>query len=95
MDSWKRTRYRTRFRRYRVRVINKHFLGYGNERLFSVSPTRRYVTGNPDGIVESRVEAGTNTSTVALRVVGGDENGSLESETVKYGRASYGTRTRE
>jgi hypothetical protein len=25
------------------------------------------------------VEAGSNTSTVALRVVGGDENGSLES----------------
>jgi hypothetical protein len=29
--------------------------------------------------------AGSNTSTVALRVVGGDEKGSLESETVKYG----------
>jgi hypothetical protein len=28
----------------------------------------------------SRVEAGSNTSTVALRVVGGDENGSLESD---------------
>jgi hypothetical protein len=32
------------------------------------------------------VEAGLNTSTVALRVVGGDKKGSLESETVKYGR---------
>jgi hypothetical protein len=40
------------------------------------------------------VEAGWNTSTVALRVVGGDENFSLESETVKYGRESYGTRNR-
>jgi hypothetical protein len=30
------------------------------------------------------VEAGTNTSTVALRVIGGDGKGSLESETVKY-----------
>jgi hypothetical protein len=29
-----------------------------------------------------RVEAGLNTSTVTLRVVGGDEKGSLESETV-------------
>jgi hypothetical protein len=29
-----------------------------------------------------RVEAGSNTSTVALRVVGGDEKGSLESEAV-------------
>jgi hypothetical protein len=31
----------------------------------------------------SREKAGSNTSTLALRVVGGDENGSLESETVK------------
>jgi hypothetical protein len=37
------------------------------------------------------LEAGSNT----LRVVGGDEKGSLEFETVKYGRESQGTRTRE
>jgi hypothetical protein len=36
-----------------------------------------------------------DTSIVALRAVGGDENGSLESETVKCGRESQGTRTRE
>jgi hypothetical protein len=42
-----------------------------------------------------RVEAGSNTSTVTLRVVGGDKNGSLKCETVKYGRKSQGTRTRE
>jgi hypothetical protein len=30
----------------------------------------------------TRSEAGSNTSTVTLRVVGGDEKGSLESETV-------------
>jgi hypothetical protein len=41
------------------------------------------------------VEAGSNTSTVTLRVVGDDENGSLKSETVKYGRESQGTRTKE
>jgi hypothetical protein len=41
------------------------------------------------------VEAGSNTSTVTLRVVGGDEKGSLESETVNYGLESYGTRTRK
>jgi hypothetical protein len=41
------------------------------------------------------VEAGSNTSTVTLRVVGGDEKGSLKSEIVKYGRESQGTRTRE
>jgi hypothetical protein len=33
---------------------------------------------------QSRVEAGSNTSTVALRFVEGDEKGSLESERVKY-----------
>jgi hypothetical protein len=43
----------------------------------------------------SRVEAGSNTSTVAQRVVGDDEKGSLESERAKYGRESRGTRTRE
>jgi hypothetical protein len=34
-----------------------------------------------------------NTSTVTLRVVGGDEKGSLKSETVKYSRKSQGTMT--
>jgi hypothetical protein len=43
----------------------------------------------------TRVEAGSNTSTVTLQVVGGDEKGSLESETAKYGRESQGARTRE
>jgi hypothetical protein len=43
----------------------------------------------------TRVETGSNTSTVTLRVVGGDEKGSLESETVKYGHESYETRTRK
>jgi hypothetical protein len=45
-----------------------------------------------------RIEAGivteVNTSTVTLRVVGGDEKGSLKSETVKYGRNSQGPGTR-
>jgi hypothetical protein len=45
--------------------------------------------------VKTRVEVGSNTSTVTLRVVGGDEKGSLKSETVKYGRDSQGTRTQE
>jgi hypothetical protein len=43
----------------------------------------------------SSVEAGSNTSTVTLQVVGGDEKGSLKSETVKYGREFQGTPTRE
>jgi hypothetical protein len=47
------------------------------------------------GVGISRVEAGSNTSTVALRVVGGDEKQSVKSETVKYGLESHGTRTRE
>jgi hypothetical protein len=36
--------------------------------------------------VSTRVVAGSNTSTVTLRVVGGDEKGSLKYETVKYCR---------
>jgi hypothetical protein len=41
------------------------------------------------------MEAGSNTSIVTLRVVGGDEKGSLKSEAVKYGREYQGTRTQE
>jgi hypothetical protein len=45
--------------------------------------------------LRTRVEAGSNTSTVTLRVVRGDEMESLKSETVKYGREYQGTRTQE
>jgi hypothetical protein len=45
--------------------------------------------------MHTRVEAGSNTSTVNLRVVGGDEKGGLKSETVKYGHESKGTQIRE
>jgi hypothetical protein len=38
------------------------------------------------------VEGGSNTSTVTLRVVGGNEKGSLKSETVKYGHESQDPR---
>jgi hypothetical protein len=41
------------------------------------------------------VSVGSNTSTMTLQVVGGDEKGSLKCETVKYGQKSEGTRTRE
>jgi hypothetical protein len=49
----------------------------------------------PDLNKLTRAEAGSNTSTVTLRVVGDDEKGSLKTETVKYGHESQGTRTRE
>jgi hypothetical protein len=42
-----------------------------------------------------RVEAGSNTSTVTLRVVGGDKKGSLKCETVKYGRETLGALTKD
>jgi hypothetical protein len=41
------------------------------------------------------VEVGSNTSTVTLQVLGGDEKGSLKSETEKYGHESKGTLTEE
>jgi hypothetical protein len=47
------------------------------------------------GINLDSQKAGSNTSTVTLRVVGGNEKGNLKSETVNYGRKSQGTRTRE
>jgi hypothetical protein len=43
----------------------------------------------------TRVESGSNTSSVTLRVTGGDEEGSLKSESVKYGHVSNGTWTQE
>jgi hypothetical protein len=45
--------------------------------------------------IATRAEAGSNTSTVTLRVVRSDEKESLKSERVKYGHESQGTRTRE
>jgi hypothetical protein len=45
--------------------------------------------------IGSRVEAGSNTSTVTLRVVDATKRESLESETVKYGHESQGSRTRK
>jgi hypothetical protein len=41
------------------------------------------------------VEAGSNTSTVTLRVGGGDEKGSLKFETVNFGHEVQWTRTQE
>jgi hypothetical protein len=43
----------------------------------------------------TRVEAGSNTSTVTLRVVGSDEKGSLKSDTVKYGHEFQRTLTQK
>jgi hypothetical protein len=54
-----------------------------------------YVLFRRNSVFKYRVEAGSNTSIVALPVVGGDEKGSLESETAKYGNESHRTRTRE
>jgi hypothetical protein len=62
------------------------------EAVFSMqSVTRLHRKSTASYELESRVKAGSNISTVALRVVGGDEKGTLESETVKYGRESHGT----
>jgi hypothetical protein len=46
-------------------------------------------------IESTSVKAGSNTSTANLRVVEGDEKGSLKSERVKSGYEGQGTRTRE
>jgi hypothetical protein len=55
------------------------------ETVFSVGYVpRNYKRAQSEELKETRVEAGSNTSTVTLRVVGGDDKGGLESETVKY-----------
>jgi hypothetical protein len=41
-----------------------------------------YLHGPCRDVISRIIEAGSNTSTVTLRVVGGDEKGSLECETV-------------
>jgi hypothetical protein len=51
------------------------------------SVPRSYLKDNYVG--SSVQEAGLNTSTVTLRLVGSDEKGSLESETVKYGHKTH------
>jgi hypothetical protein len=65
--------------------------------MFSMGPSQDYISGTEPNQIKkkTRVEAGSNTSTVTLRVVGGDEKRSLKYETVKYGHESYGTRTRK
>jgi hypothetical protein len=66
------------------------------EAVFSAwSVPRRYLEEYLRYSALTPVEAGSNTSTVTLRLVGGDEKGSRKSETVKYGRESQGTWTRE
>jgi hypothetical protein len=77
----------------------KRVHGYGNGRytpgkqLVAVEATytsrigasNRHFPRIPLHYISGRLEAGSNTSTVALRVVGGDEKRSPQSETVKYG----------
>jgi hypothetical protein len=56
---------------------------------FSVRSARRLYNATLVTVL-THVEAGSNTFTVTLRVVEGDEKGSLKSETVKYGHESQG-----
>jgi hypothetical protein len=76
-------------------LSNSNNIGIVGRGVIYTSVQRLYLETRNTAKSVSRVEAGSNTSTVALRVAGGDENGSLESETVKYGRDYDGTRTRE
>jgi hypothetical protein len=76
IDSWKLTRYGT------------HSRGYEWSTNISLDTDTLYKRPFRWAWCQSCVEAGSNTSTVALRVVGGDKKGSLESETVKYGRCA-------
>jgi hypothetical protein len=60
---------------------------------FLLGPCKRVIkTTIETRIVQSLVEAGSNISTVAVRVVGGDKKGSPESGTVKHGSALNGSK---
>jgi hypothetical protein len=73
--------------------INTH--SWQQKTVFSLgSVLRPYKRAQLEEFEATRVEAGSNISTVTLRVVGGDEKGSLNSETVKYGHESQETRIR-
>jgi hypothetical protein len=61
-----------------------------SKQVFSTIERLCFLRGLCRGVIN-----GQRRSTVTLRVVGGDEKGSLKSETVKYGRESQGTRARE
>jgi hypothetical protein len=64
--------------------------------VFSVGSAPRLYNEDPRSTKSVPVwRRGSNTSTVTLRVVRGDEEGRLKSETVKCGREYQGTRTRE
>jgi hypothetical protein len=66
-----------------------HFL---LETVFStLSVQSGYKEDNWGDLVQTRVEEGSNISTVTLRVVGGEKEESLKSETVKYDREYQGT----
>jgi hypothetical protein len=60
-----------------------------------LSVTKGYIMKTPAKLQSTCVEAGSNTSTVTLQVVGGNEKGSLKSETVKYGLETKGPQTQE
>jgi hypothetical protein len=83
IDSWKLTNYGT------------HFHGHEWSTNISLDTDTLYKRLFWSQWSQSRVEAASNTSTVTLRVVGDDEKGSFESETVKYGHESHGTRTQK
>jgi hypothetical protein len=87
----------TSFTTQRGRSINTHYSQ--NYWIFGLCPSSGILKTKKRNVSESgsntRVEAGSNTSTVTLRIVVGDEKGSLKSETVKYGLKSQETWTRE
>jgi hypothetical protein len=53
---------------------------------FLRSVPRSYKKDKEDRLSQPRVVAGSNTSTVTLQIVAGDEKGIIKSEAVKYGR---------
>jgi hypothetical protein len=78
-----------------INEFTHNYTGTVGNRAFYVVCVKGLYSNDNSWAGVTRVEAGSNTSTVTLQVVGSGEKGSLESETVKYGNESYGTRTQK
>jgi hypothetical protein len=82
-----RSSHRAKTRRYGKSAARKHSCKHASTKLgrrcFLWGPCKRVISKTNGATIHSPFEAGSNTSTVALRVVRGDEKGNLEFEALR------------
>jgi hypothetical protein len=79
---------------FSMRSVPRPFLNHDSVNKFE-QWRLRFLCAPCHGYISRFPNQWSNTYTVTLRIVGGDEKWSLKSETAKYGHESQGTRTRE